>query len=64
MAASSAACREVKELRAVQGFLQLGDLGAGAAAGQPGQHRGIPLAGDQVVHDVPAGDPVQVAEHR
>ena len=44
--------------RAFEGLFQLGDLAA--AAGQLGQHLGVALAGDEVVHDVPAGDPVQV----
>jgi len=52
-----------EELRALQGLLQPGDLAAGAGAGQPGQHLRVALAGDEVVHDVPAGDPVQVGDH-
>jgi hypothetical protein len=52
-----------EELRAVQGVLQLGDLAAGPGAGQLGQHPGVAFPGDQVVHDVPAGDPVQVGDH-
>ena len=45
---------------------QLGDLaaGAGAGAGQLGQRLRVALPGDQVVHDVPAGHPMQVADHR
>jgi hypothetical protein len=55
-----------EELRALQRFLQLGDLaaGAGAGAGQLGQRLRVALPGDQVIHDVPAGHPVQVADHR
>jgi hypothetical protein len=52
-----------EELGALQGFFQPGDLAAGGAAGQGGQHPGVAFPGDQVVHDVPAGDPVQVGEH-
>jgi hypothetical protein len=55
--------RRGEELRAVQGVLQLGDLAAGACAGQLGQDLGVAFPGDQVVHDVPAGDPVQVGDH-
>jgi len=51
-----------EELRALQRLLQLGDLAAGAAAGELGQHLGVTLAGDQEVHDVPAGHPVQVGQ--
>jgi hypothetical protein len=52
-----------EELRAFQRLFQLGDLAAGRGAGQLGQDLGIALAGDQVIHDVPASDPVQVADH-
>ena len=52
-----------EELRAFQRLLQLGDLAAGPGAGQLGQHLGVAFPGDQVVHDVPAGDPVQVGDH-
>ena len=52
-----------EELRALQRFLQLGDLAAGAGAGQLGQRLRVAHPGDQVVHDVPAGHPVQVADH-
>ena len=54
-----------EELRAFQLLFQLADLapGAGAGAGQLGQHLGVALAGDQVVHDVPAGDPAQIGDH-
>ena len=51
--------RRGEELRAVQGVLQLGDLAAGPGAGQLGEHLRVALPGDQVIHDVPAGDPVQ-----
>ena len=37
---------------------------AGCGGGQPGQHLRVALPGDQVVHDVPAGDPVQVSQDR
>ena len=53
-----------EELRAFHGVLQLGDLAAGPGAGQLGQDLGVAFPGDQVVHDVPAGDPVQVGDHR
>ena len=43
-----------EELRALQRLLQLGDLAAGAGAGQ---RLRVALPGDQVVHDVPAGHP-------
>ena len=49
-----------EELRPFQGLLQLADLAAGAAAGQLREHPGVAMAGDQVAHDVPAGDAVQV----
>jgi hypothetical protein len=52
-----------EELRALQGFFQLADLAPRRGAGELGQHRGVTLAGDQVVHDVPAGHPVQVGQH-
>jgi hypothetical protein len=52
-----------EELRAFQRLFQLGDLTAGRGAGQLGQDPGTALAGDQVIHDVPASDPVQVADH-
>jgi hypothetical protein len=52
-----------EELRAFQGLLQLGDLAAGGGAGQLGQRLRVALPGDEVVHDVPAGHPVQVGEH-
>jgi hypothetical protein len=52
-----------EEFRAVQGLLQVADLAAGAAAGELGQHLGVAFPGDQVVHDVPAGDAVQVGDH-
>ena len=52
-----------EELRAFQGFFQLADLAAGRGAGQMGQHLGVALPGDQAVHDVPAGHPVQVGQH-
>jgi len=53
-----------EELRALHGLFQLADLAAGRGAGEPGQHLGVALPGDQVVHDVPAGDPVQVSQDR
>jgi hypothetical protein len=52
------------ELHAVQRVLQLGDLAAGPGAGQLGQDLGVAFPGDQVVHDVPVGDPVQVGDDR
>jgi hypothetical protein len=52
-----------EEFRAVQGGFQLGYLPAGCGAGQLGQHLGVTFPGDQLAHDVPAGDPVQVADH-
>ena len=52
-----------EELRAFHGVLQLGDLAAGPGAGQLGQYFGVAFPGDQVVHDVPAGDPMQVGDH-
>jgi hypothetical protein len=55
--------RRGEELRALQGFFQLGDLAAGRGTGEPGQHLGVALPGDQVVHDVPAGHPVQAGQH-
>ena len=54
--------RRGEELRALQRLFQLADLAAGRGAGQLGQHLGVALAGDQVVHDVPAGHPVQVGQ--
>ena len=65
---SSMACQQGgvlggEELRAVHGVLQLGDLAAGPGAGQLGQYLGVAFPRDQVVHDVPAGDPVQVGDH-
>ena len=56
--------RRGEELRALQGLLQLADLAAGRGAGQLGQHLGVALAGDQVVHDGPASHPVQVGQDR
>ena len=53
-----------EELRAFQRLFQPGDLAAGRGAGQLSQDLGVTLAGDQVIHDVPAGDPVQVGDHR
>ena len=53
-----------EELRALQRFFQLADLAAGRAAGQLGQHLGVAFPGDQVVHDVPAGHPVQAVDPR
>jgi hypothetical protein len=58
-----AGVRTGEELRTFQRFPQLGDLAAGAGAGQFGQRLGVALAGDQLVHDVPAGDPVQIGDH-
>ena len=58
--AGQAGVRRGEELRAVQRVLQLGDLAAGPGAGQLGQDLGVAFPGDQVVHDVPAGHPVQV----
>ena len=52
-----------EELRAFQRFFQLGDLAAGRGAGQLGQDPGVTLAGDQAVHDVPAGHQVQAGDH-
>ena len=52
-----------EELRAFEGFFQLADLAAGAGPGQLGQHPGAAFPGDEVVHDVPAGHPVQVGDH-
>ena len=52
-----------EELRPLQGLLQLADLAARAAAGQLREHPGVAMAGDQVAHDVPAGDAVQVCHH-
>jgi hypothetical protein len=52
-----------EELRALHGFFQLADLAAGRGAGELGQHLGVTLPGDQVVHDVPACDAVQVGQH-
>ncbi|HUZ25937.1 MAG TPA: hypothetical protein VMV07_19440 [Streptosporangiaceae bacterium] len=49
-----------KELGAVQGLLQAGDLGTGTAACQLSQYLGVALAGDEVLHDVPPGHAVQV----
>jgi hypothetical protein len=45
-----------EELRALQRLLQLGDLAAGAGAGQLGERLRVALPGDQVAHDVAAGD--------
>jgi hypothetical protein len=39
-------------------------IAASRAAGQLGQHLGGALPGDQVVHDVPAGHPVQAGDDR
>jgi hypothetical protein len=52
-----------EELRAFQRLFELADLAAGPGAGQLGQHLGVALPGDQVLHDVPAGHPVQVGDH-
>ena len=52
-----------EELRALQRGFQLGDLAAGPGAGQAGQDFGVALPGDEVVHDVAAGDAVQVGHH-
>ena len=52
-----------EELRAFEGGFQLADLAAGAGPGGLGQHLGAAFPGDEVVHDVPAGDPVQVGDH-
>ncbi len=51
-----------EELRALQGVLQLGDLGPGAGAGQLREGLRVALAGGEVVHDVAAGDAVQVRD--
>jgi hypothetical protein len=51
-----------EELRAFQRVLQLGDLAAGAAPRQLGQHLRAGFPGDEVVHDVPAGHSVQVGD--
>ena len=51
-----------EELRALHGLFQLADLAAGRGAGQLGQHLGVAFPGDQVVHDVPAGHPVQIGQ--
>jgi hypothetical protein len=53
-----------EELRALQGVLQLGDLGPGPGAGQLREDLRVPLPGDEVAHDVAAGDTVQVGEDR
>ena len=53
-----------EELRALQGVLQLGDLGPGPGAGQLREGLRVALAGDEVLHDVPAGDAVQVGDDR
>jgi hypothetical protein len=53
-----------EELRAFHRLLQLADLAAGRGAGQLGQHLGVALSGDEVVHDVPAGNAVQVCQNR
>ena len=55
--------RRGEELGAVQRGSQLRDLAAGAAAGELGQCLRVAFPGDEVVHDVPAGDPVQVGDH-
>jgi hypothetical protein len=53
-----------EELRAFHGLLQLADLAAGGGAGQLSQHPRVALPSDQVAHDVPAGHPVQVGDHK
>ena len=53
-----------EELRALQGVLQLGDLGPGTGAGHLREDLRVTLAGDEVVHDVAAGDAMQVGEDR
>ena len=55
--------RRGEELRSFQRGFQLGDLAAGPGPGQLGQHLGVAFPGDEVVHDVPAGHPVQVGDH-
>jgi hypothetical protein len=49
---------------AVQGPLQVGSPGAGAAAGQLGQHFRAALPGDQRLDHRPAGHAEHVGEHR
>ena len=52
------------EERAVQGLLQPGGLAAHHAAGHLRQHSGAALAGDDGAQHAPAGDAVDVADHR
>ncbi len=54
--------RRGEELRALQRCFQLGDLAAGPGPGELGQRLRTALPGDEVIHDVPAGDPVQVSD--
>ena len=46
------------------GHGQVRDLGAHPAAGQPGQHAGIPLTGDQRLDHVPGRPGADAGRHR
>ena len=48
---------------AVEGFLELGDLGAHPAARQLGQDLGVAFTGDQRGHHRPPGSPENVGGH-
>ena len=60
--ASRAACSAVKNSAPSSASSSWLILRRAAAAGELGQHLGVAFPGDQVVHDVPAGHPVQVGE--
>jgi hypothetical protein len=63
MVVSRPAWQSVKNSAPSQGLLELADLAARAATGQLREHPWVAMAGDQVAHDVPAGDAVQVCHH-
>ena len=49
---------------AIEGLLQPGDLAAHGAPGQLGQRRRVTLPGGDRLEHRPAGDPVDVRDHR